>query len=442
MFSMDNLLHYVVIATMGGLAAFLAHRGIAVFNDALRPIIPEYLEGRMSKASLFATSFALSFGLVIGFGIPFSIGSSILLVHSILLGTDVIGTWSPSGKLGGVIAIIGGAAYGFLLLIGLAWIVEVFALLPVNFLAELGSVGKPVITAYAAFPALVVAMRYGYRKGLFTLILTFVARQVLSATTLGEFSLGGNAVVLNPNGFALFFAIAIMLYFAISEKKAEGSVDSNTQLVGLFSERIARVRKHILILAVMGGVVTVAISMGFLAGDPISLNLLKEGKDHEAAIAALARTIGFIPLIATTSIATGVYGPMGMTFVSPIGILSPSPILAFAFGFATIVLEVLLLSRVAILLDRFPGVRACADNIRTAMVRVLEVALLVGSMIAAENMISAYPGMGGVGFLFITGIYILNQTSKKPLVNMAVGPVSAIAFGIILNILFLLGLLG
>lgn len=45
----------------------------------------------MDRKSIFITSFALSFGLLIGFGIPFSIGSSIILVHSIFLGTDIIG---------------------------------------------------------------------------------------------------------------------------------------------------------------------------------------------------------------------------------------------------------------------------------------------------------------------------------------------------------------
>jgi hypothetical protein len=39
----------VLIALIGALAAILANGGIAVFNDGLRPIMPEYLEGRMKK---------------------------------------------------------------------------------------------------------------------------------------------------------------------------------------------------------------------------------------------------------------------------------------------------------------------------------------------------------------------------------------------------------
>ena len=54
----------IVMALLAGLASILANQSIAVFNDGLRPLIPEYLEKRMDRKSLLATSFALSFGLV------------------------------------------------------------------------------------------------------------------------------------------------------------------------------------------------------------------------------------------------------------------------------------------------------------------------------------------------------------------------------------------
>lgn len=34
-----------LIALIGGVSAMMANRGIAVFHDGLRPLIPEYLEG-------------------------------------------------------------------------------------------------------------------------------------------------------------------------------------------------------------------------------------------------------------------------------------------------------------------------------------------------------------------------------------------------------------
>ena len=122
----------IIVGLLGAMAAILSNTGIAVFNDGLRPILPEFLEGRINKRELAATSFAISFGLVIGFGIPVSIGASIILVHSLLLMTDIIGTWTPEGKTGMVVAGIIGAIYGIGLTLGLEFIVELFTYLPIN----------------------------------------------------------------------------------------------------------------------------------------------------------------------------------------------------------------------------------------------------------------------------------------------------------------------
>ena len=68
------------------------------------------------------------------------------------------------------------------------------------------------------------------------------------------------------------------------------------------------------------------------------------------------------------------------------------------------------------------------------MSKVLEVALLIGGMMAAQAMAP------GFGLFVVIGLYVLNKTSKKPIVDMAVGPVGAIAVGILINILYLVGL--
>ena len=67
---METILRYVIIAAVGALASILANQSIAVFNDGLRPVLPEYLEKRMDRKALAATSFAIGFGLVIGYGCP------------------------------------------------------------------------------------------------------------------------------------------------------------------------------------------------------------------------------------------------------------------------------------------------------------------------------------------------------------------------------------
>lgn len=425
-------MNYIVAILLGALASFLANRGVAVFNDGLRPIVPEFLEGRMDRKSLAATSFALSFGLVVGFGIPFSLTTPIILVHSILLATDIIGTSFSADKKGAILSTVVGGIYGILITLGLKIIVELFAKLPVNFLPALGKVGAPIIVAFAAFPALVVAYQYGFKKGATTFIVTILIRQLFQV--YGKISFGGSTIALNPDGMALLVGMIIMVTFAMREKSTTTGVGSNEMLLNIFAARVERIKKNMISLGLMGGVISAAISLNLIAGDPISLNLLAEGKISEAGLAALARAIGFVPLVATTAIATGVYAPAGMTFVFVIGIFLRNPIIAFVGGVLAIIVEICALGAIAKFLDKFPGVKACGDQIRTAMSKVLEISLIVGGMIAADAMAP------GLGYLFVAGVYVLNKTAKKPLVDMAVGPVSAIALGIILNIFSLIGL--
>lgn len=417
----------VVIAAIGALASILSNRGIAVFNDGLRPIMPEYIEGRMTRAEIASTSFAMSFGLVIGFGIPVSIGAAILLIHSILLGTDIIGTWAPKGTTGDIVSGVVGALYGVGLLTGLQWIINLFKALPVNVFDAMGAIGSPVIMAFAAFPALAVALQQGVKKGVITLAISGFIRVLI--VRFSPLVIGSSTIALNPDGMAMLAGMAILLIFASQEKS-----DGETGLAAMFSDRVARIKKNVWILAVMGALVAMGTALHVLAGDPISLNLVKEMKYTDAAMAALARAIGFIPLVATTAITTGVYGPVGMTFIFAAALFANNPFIAAILGFIIIFAEVYLLSGIAGFLDKFPGIRSSADSIRTAMSQLLEIALLVGGINAGNQMV---PGLGG--FLVI-GIYLLNEAAGRPVVRMAIGPVGAILVGITVNILAVIGL--
>ncbi|MCG1012398.1 YhfT family protein [Tepidanaerobacter sp. GT38] len=416
-----------VIAAIGALASILANRGIAVFNDGLRPIMPEHIEGRMSKAEIASTSFAMGFGLVIGFGIPVSIGAAILLIHSILLATDIIGTWVPKGAFSDIIAGLIGALYGVGLLTGLQWIVNIFQALPVNVFDAMGAISSPVIMAFAAFPALAVALQQGVKKGVITLAISGLVRVLI--VRFSPLNIGNSSISLNPDGMAMLAGMIILLTFASREKSEE-----ETGLAAIFSDRVARIKKNVWILAVMGALVAMGTALHILAGDPISLNLVKEMKYTDAAMAALARAIGFVPLVATTAITTGVYGPVGMTFIFAVALFANNPFIAAALGFVIIVAEVYLLSSIASFLDKFPGIRKSADSIRTAMSQLLEIALLVGGINAANQMIA------GLGVFLVIGLYLLNEAAGRPIVRMAIGPVGAILVGIIVNILAAIGL--
>ncbi|HDC4802787.1 TPA: YhfT family protein [Escherichia coli] len=434
-----------LIALIGGLSAMMANRGIAVFHDGLRPLIPEYLEGRMDHKTLSATSFALSFGLVIGFGLPFSLTAPIILVHSLLLGTDVVGTWCNNNRRGFVLSGIIGAVYGVALMVGLRSVVDLFKMMPVNFMSKLSQVGDPIVVCFALFPALVVGYQYGYKKGMWALVITLVG--YLVAQSFGSITFGGRIekpIEFEPNGVALLFAMIVMFYFTMQEQPTVSeNVDgvktpgANKMLVGLFSSRIERIQNNKWLLVLSGGLCAVAASMSFslLAEGPVSLQLMAQGEQTSALLVSLARAISFIPLVGMTAITTGVYSPEGMKFVFVAGLATNNPLIAFIAGSVIMFLEIKLLVRTAIWLDKYPGVKACGDHIRTAITKMLEVSLLVGGMIASNAIL---PGMG---FMVVAGIYLLNRTSRKPLVDMSIGPVATIAVGILANIFYFIGII-
>ena len=73
-------------------------------------------------------------------------------------------------------------------------------------------------------------------------------------------------------------------------------------------------------------------------------------------------------------------------------------------------------------------------DIRTAMNKVLEIALLIGGAVASEQIAP------GIGYFWVVGLLLLNRKANKPVVELAVGPIAAISLGIIVNLLYLLGL--
>lgn len=422
-------MNYILIFLTGALAAILANRGIAIFNDAVRPIIPEYREGRMTRVELAATTFALSFGLVIGFGIPFSIMSPIILIHSLFLGTDIIGTFFP-GKaiekwykdkesfMGFILSGVCGGIYGVLLLVGLKSFVDAMKLLPVNVFDAIGGLGDPVIFAFAAFPSLAIAFAYGYKKGILSLGIVLIVRQIVE-------KLGNKS----PDGLALLAGLIILLFFAMRDKS-----ENSTNVSSLFVERVKNIKRNIPYIAGMGALYGIACNVNLLMEGPQSLLALKNGQTADAINITIARALSFIPLKGTTALATGTFITDGFGFVATAGLLSPNAIIAGVLGAVVISIEAFSLVAVAKVFDRYPGIRKAADNMRNAMSKLLEVALIVGSMMAANKMIP------GVGFFVVAGLYLLNETAKKPMVKIAVGPVGAISVGVIVNILAVIGL--
>ena len=431
-----DFLKYIVVIAIGALASMLANRGIAVFNDGFRAIVPQYYDGQISRKELGAMSFAISFGLVIGFGLPTSIAATIILIHCLLLTTDIIGTWCPDSKIGLIASGVIGGVYGLLLLVGLEFIVKVFGMLPYNFLNDLGSVSVYMTIAFAIFPAVAVAYQHGFGKGAITAVITVIAWFLFKK--FGTFNIDAtHKFTLNADGMAMLVGVIMMLIFA-AQIKGEGA--SNATLTKVFSAKLERIRKNWFLLAIMGGLLAAGTSLSIVAGDPASLAALGNGQNVEGGMIALARAIGFVPLVFTTSIVTGVYAPAGCTFVFVVGMfLFGNPLVALLVGAAVMIVELLLINVFANVMDKMPGVKDMGEHIRTSMNKVIEITLMVGAVVGAEKTAAAV-GLSGIGAMFVIGCVLLNRRSKKPIVEMAIGPVACILFGLLANVLLLIGL--
>lgn len=430
-----NLLTIIVMAALGGICSYLANQNIAVFHDGLRPLYSQYFDGAMDRKTLFATSFALSFGLVIGFGIPTSIAGKIIIVHTIMLACDIIGTLFPDNEKGKWISTSVGALFGVVLLFGMQVIMDIFSVLPIDFTGDLGTVGSLIIVSFSVFPAIAVAYQAGVVKGGIVLVLTMLIKQITSL--YGKFSIRTVEVVLNADGMALLFGIAAMIFVAARHnKKSDGETAS---AFAVFGKNIEKVRKNMFVLAISGGIVALATTLLLIAEGPASLTLTAEGQYAEAAMVALGRTLGFIPLVMTTAIISGVYSPAGTKAVHVPAILFINMgimgmVGSFFVGALIMAIEILLLGFIATGMDKFPGMKELGDNARTAMSKVLDIALLVGGMLAANAIAPT------IGYIWVIGLFFLNQVSKKPIASMAIGPLGAITMGLIVNILHLLGL--
>ena len=430
-----NVLTVLVMAALGGLSSYLANQSIAVFHDGLRPLLPQYLNKSMDRKSLFATSFALSFGLVIGFGLPTSITGKIIIVHTVLLACDIIGTAFKDDKPGMILATLVGCVYGVLLMFGMQAIMSIFEKMPINFTSNLSTVGNLIIISFCVFPAVAIAYQKGVAEASIVLALTMLIKHLTGL--YGKFTVNDIKIALNADGMALLFGILAMLFAAARTKKNDSG--EAVKVFSLFEDNIGRIKKNIVLLAISGGVVALATSLLLISEGPASLTLTAEGKYTEAAMVSLGRMLGFIPLVMTTAIMSGVYSPAGTKAVHvPALLLINFGILGLVGSFfiaaLIMVLEVLLLNVIAKGMDKAPGLKELGDNTRTAMSKVLDLALLVGGMLAANAIAPS------IGYIFVIGLYFINQNSKKPIPTMAVGPVGAIAVGILVNILHLIGL--
>ncbi|MFF8783419.1 YhfT family protein [Streptomyces sp. NPDC015125] len=449
------------------LTAYLAHLALAVFNDGVRPFLLDFLQGRTTRRATGAVSFGLSAGFVFGLGAPMALSSGVLNPWLVFLPTDLLGILAPRKWLAPVL----GGAWGAVVVFGLKGANEVAHELPVDFLTAMQQMATPILFLFTLFPVLAISKQFGRLPGavagVVEVALVVVTMKLWPMVFAGAPAMAAGVLLL------IGFAVAKDLRQQRRERvraadermvtadeqpeaaderaeaadkhakaAAEGAtaaherpaVPDEDPMVSLFSASAARLRRHLPLFMALGAGVCLLAQLHIFGGGEAASFLIAKGRTAEAAQVDFYRAFGFLPLIATTALASGAYGIAGFTFVYPVGYLLPSPWWALVCGALVFAAEVLALSGIGRVLGGLPSVRDSSEQLRGAIGATLQLALLFGSLLAAQAM------GGGLGILLVGGLYLLNEAMGRVVVRSAAGPAAVVVGGVLLNVLYWLDL--
>lgn len=420
----------LTVIALCALTAFIAHMALAVFNDGVRPFLLDFIQGRTTRSATTAVSFGLSAGFIFGLGAPMALSTGVLNPWLLFLPTDILGMLSPKKWLAPVL----GGAWGAVVVFGLNGANNIAHDLPVDFLTAMQQMSTPILFLFTLFPVLAITKQFGRTWGGIAGVL--------------ELALVVMTMKLWPNMFAgaLAMAVGVLMLIGLAVSKdlrqrradrAAGVVEEvggDDPMASLFSASATRLRKYLPLFMLLGAGVCVLAQQHVFGGGEATSFLIAKGQYAEAAQVDFYRVFGFIPLIATTALASGAYGIAGFTLVYPIGYLMPNPFLAAVVGALVFAVEVLALSWIGKVLGKLPSVRDSSEHLRSAIGDTLQLAILFGSLMAANSM------GGGLGILVVGGLYLLNEAMGRPVVRMAAAPAAVIVGGIVLNLLYWLDL--
>lgn len=418
----------IVLIAICAWASLLSHKCISNFNDGARPVFPELMEGRMTRAEFAVVVTGMGFGWVLA-GFSQWLGTGLIACHLTLIATDCLGAWSPNKW----VALIIGGAYGALCAFGTSFINSAFTALPYNFLNDLTQISSPALPVFCMFPAVAIASQFGAKKGITTGLIEAIV--YIFCTVVGAVNFGSISVSLYPYTFAMLAGMICLLVYSINGSKNAESVENDSETENLFTKNANRIKSNWVYLCIQGALNALGIHVLAQAYQPYVLSsAVLAGNMGTFELAMIGVIIAFIPLIVSTVLATGVYQAVGLTTVMLVGCLAPTWWLAPVFGFVAEFVEIQLLGLLGKGLSKFPELSKCGDYIRDAMVSCIGLALVAGSFLAANAT------WGAVGLMIVGGFFVLNDVTGQRIPKSAVGPLAAVAVGILYNIMIFLGL--
>lgn len=417
----------IVLIAICAWASLLSHKCISNFNDGARPVFPELMEGRMTRAEFAVVVTGMGFGWVLA-GFSQWLGTGLIACHLTLIATDCLGAWSPNKW----VALIIGGAYGALCAFGTSFINSAFTALLYNFLNDLTQISSPALPVFCMFPAVAIGSQFGAKKGITTGVIEAVV--YIFCTVVGAVNLGSISVSLYPYTFAMLAGMICLLVYSIQGSKNSESVENDSETENLFTKNANRIKSNWVYLCIQGALNALGIHVLAQAYQPYVLSsAVLAGNMGTFELAMIGVIIAFIPLIVSTALATGVYQAVGLTTVMLVGCLAPTWWLAPIFGFVAEFAEIQLLGLLGKGLSKFPELSKCGDYIRDAMVSCIGLALVAGSFLAANAT------WGAVGLMIVGGFFVLNDVTGQRIPKSAVGPLAAVAVGILFNIMIFLG---
>ncbi|MFB7268785.1 YhfT family protein [Streptomyces sp. NPDC056244] len=448
-FSLTQKLFVIVLCA---LTAFVSHMALAVFNDGVRPFMLDFIQGRSQRSATTAVSFGLSAGFIFGLGAPMALSSGVLNPWLLFLPTDILGILAPRKWLAPLL----GGAWGALVVFGLSGANDVAHDLPVDFLTAMQQMSTPILFLFTLFPVLAITRQFGRLRGglaaVLELALVIMTMKLWPTVFAGSLAMAAGVLLLigfavrkdlvqrkADQAAALAAANQAARVHTAGDQKAREQASGTGQppgneaaadpMASLFSSSALRLRRHLPLFMALGAGVCVLAQMHIFGGGEATSFLIAKGQYSEAAQVDFYRVFGFVPLIATTALASGAYGIAGFTLVYPIGYLLPNPLLAAVIGAVVFALEVLTLSSIGRVLGKLPSVRDSSEYLRAAITETLGLAILFGSLLAANVM------GGGLAILIVGGLYLLNEAMGRPVVRMAAAPAAVLAGGVLLNLL-------
>lgn len=419
--------------------ALLANMALAVFNDGVRPFLYDFIRGNTKRMEMTSISFGLSAGFIFGLGAPLAFSTGLFNPWLLFLPTDILGIFAPRRWLAPLL----GAAWGGVVTFGLGAANSAAQALPVDFLTAMQSMATPILFLFALFPAIAISQQFGRLRGALAFVVTILVMVVTVRFVPSIF----------PGAFAMAAGVLLLIGFAVTKDLrarrreatgADGNPDTASEessgtagdgaATSLFGANAERLRRHVPLFMGLGALIAVLANLHVFGGGEATSFVLAKGNVAEAAQLDFYRAFGFVPLIATTALASGAYGVAGFTFVYPLGYLAPNVVVAAIGGAVLFAIEVFALSYVGKGLAKLPSIRDASDYIRSAITQSLEVAILFGALLAGNEM------AGGLGIAMVGGLYLVNEALGRPVIRLASGPTALIISGVVLNILYWLNL--